>query len=100
MIIHDWDDARCVALLRNCCERLTSGGCVLCVDAVLPPLGDTADAPGKLLDVNMMLVLKGKERTRAEWEAPYTEAGLKLHDVIPIPDTFNTCVVEGRKRNS
>jgi hypothetical protein len=98
MIIHDWDDARCVSLLENCCKRIDANGRVLCIDAVLPPLGDTSDAPGKLLDVNMMLVLPGKERTRAEWEALYQKAGLELHGIVPIPDTFGTCIVEGRKR--
>jgi hypothetical protein len=97
MIIHDWDDARCVSLLENCCKRIDANGRVICIDAVLPPLGDTADAPGKLLDVNMMLVLPGKERTRAEWEALYRKAGLKLYGITPIPDTFGTCIMEGRK---
>jgi len=97
MIIHDWDDARCVSLLENCCKRIDANGRVICVDAVLPPLGDTSDAPGKLLDVNMMLVLPGKERTRAEWEALYRKAGLELYGITPIPDTFGTCIVEGRK---
>ena len=98
MIIHDWDDPRCISVLRNCCKQLDANGRVICIDAVLPPLGDTSDAPGKLLDVNMMLVLSGKERTRAEWKALYHKAGLELRAVIPIPDTFGTCIVEGRKK--
>jgi len=97
MIIHDWDDARCVSLLENCCKRIDANGRVICIDAVLPSLGDTSDAPGKILDVNMMLVLPGKERTRPEWEALYQKAGLKVHEIIPIPDTFGTCILEGRK---
>lgn len=96
MIIHDWEDSRCVSLLRNCARSLKRGGRVICVDAVLPPLGDSGDAPGKLLDVNMMLVLRGKERTSAEWHALYEQAGLLVHRITPIPDTFNTCVIEGR----
>src|SRR5207237_1081948 len=88
MIIHDWDNARCVSLLENCCKQIDANGRVICVDAVLPSLGDTSDAPGKLLNVNMMLVLPGKERTRREWEALYQKAGLKVHEIIPIPDTF------------
>jgi hypothetical protein len=95
MIMHDWDDMRCITVLRNCRNQLEANGRVLCVDAVLPAVGDTSDAPGKLLDVNMMLVLPGKERTRAEWELLYREAGLELRGIIPIPDTLSTCVVEG-----
>lgn len=96
MIIHDWDDEHCVRILRNCSRSLERGGRILCIDAVLPPLGDVSDAPGKLIDVNMMLVMRGKERTRAEWEALYREAGLDVTAIIPIPDTFGTCIVEGR----
>jgi len=97
MIIHDWDDDRCVTVLANCCKRLDPDGRIICIDAVLPPLGDTTEAAGKLLDVNMMLVLPGKERTRAEWEALYGKAGLEVRAIIPIPDTWGTCIVEGRK---
>src|SRR5262249_2262043 len=100
MIIHDWDDARCASVLKNCCKQIDGNGRVICIDAVLPPLGDASDAPGKLLDVNMMLVLPGRERTRTEWETLYQKAGLELDGIIPIPDTFGTCIVEGRKRSA
>jgi hypothetical protein len=98
MIIHDWDDSRCVTVLRNCRAQLEDHGRIVCVDVVLPPLGDTSDAPGKLLDVNMMLVLPGKERTQAEWEQLYQDAGLEVRAIVPIPDAYGTCIVEGRKR--
>lgn len=96
LILHDWDDASCVAILRNVAARLEPGGRVIAIDAVLPPLGDVSDVPSKLLDVNMMLLLPGKERTRAEWEALYFDAGLAITAMIPIPDAFNTFVIEGR----
>lgn len=96
MIIHDWDDEHCTQILRSCVRRLERGGRILCIDAVLPPVGDPSDAPGKLIDVNMMLVMRGKERTRPEWQALYRAAGLEVSAVIPLPDTFGTCIVEGR----
>lgn len=96
-ILHDWDDASCAAILANVCAMLEPGGRVICVDTVLPPLGDTSDVPSKLLDLNMMLLLPGRERTRMEWEALYRGAGLAVTALIPIPDAFNTFIVEGRK---
>ena len=63
----------------------------------MPPLGDVSDVPQKLLDVNMMLLLPGKERTRVEWEALYRGAGLSITAMIPIPDAFNMFVIEGRR---
>lgn len=97
LILHDWDDASCAAILRNVCERLEPGGRVIAIDAVLPPLGDVSDVPSKLLDINMMMLLPGRERTRVEWEALYRGAGLAITAMIPIPDAYNTFVIEGRR---
>jgi hypothetical protein len=97
LILHDWDDASCAKILRNVCARLEPGGRVISIDTVLPPLGDVSDVPSKLLDINMMLLMPGKERTRVEWEALYRGAGLAITAMIPIPDAFNTFVIEGRR---
>ena len=97
LILHDWDDASCATFLRNVCAQLEPGGRVVCIDTVLPPLGDVSDVPSKLLDINMMLLLPGKERTRVEWEALYRGAGLAITAMIPIPDAFNMFVIEGRR---
>jgi hypothetical protein len=97
LIMHDWDDARCATILTNVCARLETGGRVICIDNVMPPLGDVSDVPQKLLDVNMMLLLPGKERTRVEWEALYRGAGLAITAMVPVPDAFNMFVIEGRR---
>ncbi len=97
LILHDWDDAACATILSNVCARLPRGGRVISIDNVMPPLGDASDVPQKLLDVNMMLLLPGKERTRAEWEALYRGAGLAITAMVPIPDAFNMFVIEGRR---
>jgi hypothetical protein len=97
LILHNWDDASCARLLKSASGGLERGGRVICVDTVMPPLGDTGDVPSKLLDLNMMLLLPGRERTRVEWEALYREAGLAITAMIPIPDAFNIFVIEGRR---
>ena len=96
LILHDWDDEACATILSNVCARLPRGGRVIAIDNVMPPLGDVSDVPQKLLDVNMMLLLPGKERTRVEWEALYRGAGLVITAMVPIPDAFNMFVIEGR----
>jgi hypothetical protein len=97
LIMHDWDDAACATILSNVCARLEPGGRIICIDNVMPPLGDVSDVPQKLLDVNMMLLLPGKERTRVEWEALYRGAGLSVTAMVPVPDAFNMFVIEGRR---
>ena len=100
LIMHDWDDAACATILSNVCARLERGGRVICIDNVMPPLGDVSDVPQKLLDVNMMLLLPGKERTRVEWEALYRGADLSVTAMVPVPDAFNMFVIEGRRADA
>jgi hypothetical protein len=96
-VLHNWDDASCARVLKNVTAKLKKGGRVICIDNVLPPLGDTSNVPAKLQDLNMMLLLPGRERTRADWEELYRGAGLAITAMIPVPDTFGAFVVEGRR---
>lgn len=96
-IIHDWDDERCLQLLRNCHRSMQGAGRVICVDAVLPPFGDTSGTAAKLLDLLMMAGIRGKERTRTQWEGLYAAAGFRVARVTPLQDNFGTSIVEGVK---
>ncbi len=96
-IMHDWNDAQCVKILQNCCASMTAGGRVICIDAVVPSLGDSSDPMTKLVDVNMMLICPGQERTMAQWEDLYRKSGLKISRMIPVTDNVNTSLVEGVK---
>jgi hypothetical protein len=78
-IVHDWDDARCERLLSLCRQAMTPGGRVLVVEHVIAP-GNGPDF-GKLLDVNMLVVPGGRERTRAEFASLFARAGLRLRAV-------------------
>src|SRR5581483_10747584 len=61
MIVHDWDDARAIAILKNVRKAMAANGRVLLIEAVIPP--GNAPSPGKLLDVNMLVMTGGRERT-------------------------------------
>jgi O-methyltransferase domain len=81
-IIHDWDDERCLRILRNCREAMAPGGRVLLVEHVVEP-GNRPDF-GKLLDINMLVVAPGgKERTRREFGTLLAGAGLRLRRIVP-----------------
>src|SRR5258708_5867938 len=96
-IIHDWDDERCIRLLRNCHRSMEGEGRVVCVDAVLPPIGDTSGTSAKLMDINMLVLIPGKERTRTQWEELYKAAGFRIRTITPIKDNFGTSIMEGVK---
>jgi hypothetical protein len=90
-IIHDWDDEKSVAILRRCREAAAPGARVLVVESVIPP-GDEAH-PGKWLDLVMLSVPGGKERTAGEYEALLKQAGWTLTRIVPTASPVS--VVEG-----
>jgi len=80
-VIHDWDDDRAVTLLRNCRKAMTRSSRVLLVDMVVP---DSASASfSKLLDLNMLVMNGGRERTLAEFRALLNAADYKLTRIVP-----------------
>ena len=64
-IIHDWDDEKSLTILRNCHSAMPANSKLLVVESVIPP-GNERFA-GKFLDLVMLLIPGGKERTEAEF---------------------------------
>ena len=89
-ILHDWDDERAVKILSNCRAAMNKNGRVLVVDSVIPPGND----PGyvKLLDIEM-LVIGGRERTKADFAEIFHKSGLKLTRVLATKSPLS--IVEG-----
>jgi hypothetical protein len=80
-IIHDWSEEQCLTILGNCRKAMTPTGRLLIVEMVLPP-GDTPH-PGKVLDMMMLVVPGGRERTESEYAALLAKAGFRLNRVVP-----------------
>ncbi|MBZ5507019.1 MAG: methyltransferase [Acidobacteriia bacterium] len=82
-IIHDWDDAEAVTILRNCRKALAGkpNAKVLLVESVIAP----GDAPqlGKFIDLEMMAFPGGRERTEEEFRRLFAAAGLRLTRIVP-----------------
>jgi SAM-dependent methyltransferase len=66
-VLHDWNDDRAAAILRNCRRSIADGGRLLVVEGVVP----SGSEPGflKHLDLHMLVLVGGKERTEEEWHA-------------------------------
>jgi hypothetical protein len=90
-IIHDWDDDQSVAILRNSHRALPENGKLILVEAVVP----TGHEPhfSKFIDLNMLVMTGGRERTEAEFRDLYTRSGFRLTRVIPTESPFS--VIEG-----
>jgi ubiquinone/menaquinone biosynthesis C-methylase UbiE len=80
-IIHDWNDADSIRILKNVRRAIQPDGKLLLVDFVIPPGNDPH--PGKLPDINMLVSLGGRERTEAEFRDVLAQAGFRLTQVIP-----------------
>lgn len=72
-ILHDWDDDECVAILRNCRKAIAPGGRIAIIELVLGEIGDPGFAP--LMDLNMLVMTGGRERSFAEYAALLARAG-------------------------
>ena len=79
-IIHDWEDNDAVKILSNCARAMDPAGRVVLAEVVIGAANSGDDGP--LLDVHMMVLPGGRERTEAEFAQLFAAAGLRLTRVI------------------
>jgi len=83
-VLHDWDDLRALAILKTCRRALKTGAKLLTVKLVVPEEGPKA-LFGALLDLHMLVVNGGRERTEAEFAKLLQASGYQLQHVISTP---------------
>jgi SAM-dependent methyltransferase len=91
-IIHDWDDERALAILTNIRKAMKPGGRVILLETIVLP-GNQADF-GKILDLEMLLMPGGRERTEEEFRALFARAGFPEMRVIRTESPLS--VIESR----
>lgn len=80
-VIHDWTEEQCLTILRNCRTAMKPESRLLIIEMVLPA-GNTPH-PGKLLDLAMLVMPGGEERTAGGYDALLKRAGFGMTRVIP-----------------
>ena len=80
-IIHDWDDESSLTILKNCFHSLPVGGKIFLGENVLT--GPNQPGLGKLLDLEMLVMTTGRERTEEEFKILLESAGFKYLGVTP-----------------
>lgn len=81
-VLHDWDDEAARRVLRVCRAAMRPDSVLLVVEAVLPERA--ADDPAAVrMDLHMLLLLHGRERTAAEYAGLCEAAGLRLTQDVP-----------------
>jgi SAM-dependent methyltransferase len=90
-IIHDWPNDKAATILKNCRKGVNPGGKLLVVDSVVAPPNVPDNA--KVLDLEMLVLPSGQERTEAEFAALFEASGWKLSRVVPTRSPKS--VIEG-----
>ena len=90
-IVHDWDDEKSLTILRNVRRVMPTSGRLLVVESVLRP-GNDPDF-GKLLDLTMLVIPGGMERTEEQYRTLLRQAGFSLTRIVPTKSPV--CVIEG-----
>ena len=95
-IIHDWNDERAGVILKNIRTALEGKprGRLILIEGVLKP-GNEPDL-SKLIDLEMLLLPGGRERTEAEFADLLARHGFQLTRVVPTQSPLS--VVEGKIR--
>lgn len=89
LILHDWDDERCLSILRNCRQAVATGGRLLVIEQLLPQANEPAPET-VLLDMNMLVMTPGgRERGADEYARLFTHAGWRLSRVVPTETLFS-----------
>ncbi len=91
-IIHDWNDEQSHTILQNIRRVIPQDGRLLVVECVIKP-GNEPDF-GKMLDLNMLVIPGGKERTETEYRELFARAGFRLTGITPTASSVS--VIEAR----
>jgi O-methyltransferase domain len=96
-VLHDWDDASAVAILRTIRNAMAGGSRLLVIEPVAPerPGSSPHDVMIAAADLNMLIATGGRERTAAEFRTLLGAAGLHVTRMAPTPAAMS--IIEARR---
>lgn len=92
-VIHGYDDERALRILSNCYAALPGDGKILVLERVIPQ--SSAYHWSRLVDMTMMIMTGGRERTVEEYETLYARSGFRVGCCLELPSGFS--IIEGLK---
>jgi SAM-dependent methyltransferase len=87
-VLHDWDDEEAVRILRRCRDAMPAEGWLLISELIAPERVEVDAPPGSpservaRLDLSMLVLMGGRERTVAEFEALLVGGGFRLEQAL------------------
>jgi len=92
-VLHDFNDEQCVRILSNCRRAVSAEGRLLIANQDLPHRSDSPH-PNLTMDIQMMMLLGGRERTAPEWSELFQRSGWQLSERVETQVGFT--LIEGR----
>ncbi|MBV9958516.1 MAG: methyltransferase [Acidobacteria bacterium] len=92
-IIHDWNEERSARILSNCHRAMAEGDKLLLVEAVVPSGSEPHFS--KFIDLNMLVMTGGRERTEEEYRQLFATSGFRLKGCVPTASPMS--VIEGER---
>jgi O-methyltransferase domain/Dimerisation domain len=86
-VIHDWDNKQARIILANCRKVIPADGVLLLVEWELSV--ENVPSPGKFIDIVMLVLTGGQERTVEEYRELLASTGFQLSKVVPTPAQFS-----------
>ena len=87
VLLHDWNDAESLRILKRSREPLAPGGRLVVIETVVPE--DDRPEMVHLMDLNMLVMTGGLERTQSEYRALFEAAGYRLARALPTAGPFS-----------
>jgi hypothetical protein len=94
-LLHDWSDEESIAILNNLKKVARANARVMLVESVVP---ETPEFDmGKWMDLNMMVMATGRERTAAEFRELLDKAGFELEEIVATPSPLSIVIGKPRR---
>jgi hypothetical protein len=93
-IIHDWSEVQAVVLLGKIREGMKPGARLMLLEELIPETPDLV--PGKWIDVLMLAITGGRERTQKEYSELLSAANFELEDVVPTTGPLSILIAKAR----
>lgn len=85
-VLHDFNDLMMHQILKNCAQQMPKEATLLIAEQVMPDSNEPH--PNKTMDIVMMTLLGGRQRTLSEWQKTIELLGFKFKASYPTTSLF------------
>lgn len=86
-IIHDWDDSKCLKILKNCRSSLRNDSILLIIERI--PEDEDIDKNFFLSDMEMLLLHQSSERSKENYYSLLQDSGFNVNRLIKTNSPFS-----------